>query len=328
MEYRRLGSSGLTVSAAALGCNNFGWRIGEEESAAVVRAALDEGVTFFDTADVYGGPGGHGLSEGYLGAALLGERDRVVIGTKFGMSMEGKAGALPPWETGASRRYLRSAVEHSLRRLKTDRIDLLQLHAPDPYTPIDETLSTLDDLVREGKVLYFGAGGRKLEAWHYADMVWASRHLDTIGPISAQVEWSLLHRDHEETIITACAHYGLSIIPFFPLAAGMLAGKYTRGGTVDSDDRLALPGYSKLTSDTNFSKVERLAAVASESGVTLTDLALGWLAGRPEVGCVISGASCAEHVVANTSAVSCSLTPDVVEAIEEITRVHERMEKP
>ena len=221
MTYRQLGDSGLTVSTVGLGCNNFGRRLDQEGTTAVVSAAIDAGVTLFDTADIYG----LGASEELLGAALGKQRENVVVATKFGMDMQGANG--PDWGVRGSRRYIRTAVEASLRRLGTDWIDLYQLHRPDPQTPIGETLAALDELVREGKVRYIGSSN--LTGWQVVDADWTARSAGTERFVSAQNEYSLLERDVEEELVPACEHVGVGLLPFFPLASGLLTGKYRRG---------------------------------------------------------------------------------------------------
>jgi aryl-alcohol dehydrogenase-like predicted oxidoreductase len=226
MEQRRLGTSGLKVSAIGLGCNNFGMRISIEETQTVVDAALDNGITFFDTADVYGGT----KSEEFLGAALKGKRDKAVVATKFAMGEN----------AGGSRRYIVSAVEASLKRLGTDRIDLYQMHRPDPETPIDETLRALDDLVRDGKVLYLG--NSNFSGWQIADADWTSKTQGLERFVSAQNNYSLLERNVEREVLPACEQFGLGFLPFFPLASGLLSGKYSRGEAPPEGTRLAAWG--------------------------------------------------------------------------------------
>jgi aryl-alcohol dehydrogenase-like predicted oxidoreductase len=319
-ERRTLGSSGPTVSTAGLGVNNFGWRIGPDESTAVVDAALEAGVTFFDTADVYGGPGKRGLSEQYLGDALQGRRDGVVVATKFGMDMDGESGSLVG-EPRASRRYIRSAVENSLRRLQTDRIDLLQLHEPDESTPIEETLAALDDLVRAGKVLHIGAGGLRMSAWQFNDMWWTARHHGLPVIVSAQVEWSLLRRERETDVVAASRAHGVGVLPFFPLASGLLSGKYARDLAVPGDSRLTLPGYSALHSERNLDLVDALSTVARDAGVGLLDLALGWLAAHDEVSSVISGARTPDQVRANAAATAYRPSAEVRDRVDLLTGI-------
>lgn len=320
MEYRTLGSTGLTVSIGGLGCNNFGWRIDADAARGVVHAAIESGVTLFDTADVYGKPGHRGESEEFLGRALAadGLRDDVVIATKFGMDMAGESGSLGSHEARGSRRYIRTAVENSLRRLETDRIDLLQFHQPDQRTPIDETLRAMDDLVSSGKVLYVGAGGRQMTAWQFVDAWWTSTHNGWSRYASAQIEWSLLERRHEAGSIAAAGHLGMSVLPFFPLAAGLLSGKYSNGaptGTRLKDE----PGYSSLLDDANLERVRRLTAIAQAEGTDLLGLSLGWLAGHDAVGSVISGATTPEQVRANAEAVAYRPSADAMKQIDLVT---------
>ncbi len=222
MRYRRLGNSGLVVSVVGLGCNNFGRKVDDAGTKAVVDAAIDQGINLFDTADIYGDPAG--ASESALGKALKGRRDDVVIATKFGMDMHGANGV----DHGArgARRYVTKAVEASLRRLGTDHIDLYQMHTPDAETPIDETLSALDDLVRAGKVRYLG--NSNFTGWQIADADWTARTHGRTPFISAQNEYSWLKRGVEADVVGACERFGLGLLPFFPLASGLLTGKYRR----------------------------------------------------------------------------------------------------
>ncbi|GGO22184.1 oxidoreductase [Microbispora rosea subsp. aerata] len=290
MTYRRLGDSGLVVSALGLGANNFGRRIDLDATRAVVDAALDAGVTLIDTADIYG------ESEAYLGEVLKGRRDQVVIATKFGGDVNGANG--PDWGARASRRYVRLAVERSLRRLKTDWIDLYQLHFPDPATPIEETLSVLTDLVREGKIRYIGSSN--FASWQVTDADWVARTRGFERFVSAQNEYSLLDRRVEKELIPALRHHGIGLLPYFPLANGLLTGKYRRGEEPPAGTRLAdRPQY--LT-DARFEVVERLREFAERQGVTLLDVAIGGLLARPEVSSVIAGATRPEQIKANALA--------------------------
>ena len=233
MTYRRLGDSGLVVSVVGIGCNNFGRKLDLDGTRAVVDAALDAGITLFDTADIYGEP--QGGSEELLGQALKGRRDDVVVATKFGMDMNGLNG--PDFGAAASRRYIARAVEASLRRLGTDHIDLYQMHEPDPGTPIDETLAALDDLVRDGKVRYLG--NSNFAGWQIADADWVASSNGRSRFISAQNHYSLLERSVEAEVIPACERFGLGMLPFFPLANGLLTGKYKRGGQPPAGSRLS-----------------------------------------------------------------------------------------
>ena len=291
MEQRRLGNSGLFVSEVGLGCNNFGGRMDEAGTCAVVDAALDAGINLLDTADMYGGS----LSEEYLGRALKGRRDDVVLATKFGFSMgEG------PHRRGASRRYIVSALEASLRRLDTDYIDLYQLHFPDPHTPIDETLRALDDCVRAGKVRYIGCSN--FSGWQIADAHWTAAR-DRLNPfVSAQNLMSLLERDVLREVIPACDHFGLGMLPYFPLASGLLTGKYRRGEAAPEGTRLGAARAARALSERNFDRVEALAAFAEERGRSLLELAFGWLLSTPAVSSVIAGATSPEQVRANVAA--------------------------
>ena len=311
MEQRNLGPSGLQVSVVGLGCNNFGGRLDLEASRAVVHKALDLGITFFDTADIYGDQGG---SEKVLGEILGPRRKDIVLATKFGMPMDRDRGLM-----GASRRYIMSAVEASLRRLKTDWIDLYQLHEPDPRTPIEETLRALDDLVRQGKVRYIGCSN--LPAWQVADALWTSRYHNLTSFISCQDEYSLVVRDHEKQLIPAIKHYGLGLLPYFPLACGLLTGKYKRGEAPPPGTRLASMSRwaDKYLTDENFTIVERLTEFAQSRGHTLLELAFSWLASQPVVASVIAGATRPEQVEQNVKAASWKLTAEELAEIDRLS---------
>jgi aryl-alcohol dehydrogenase-like predicted oxidoreductase len=312
MELRNLGNSGLQVSVAGLGCNNFGGRIDQAQSAAVVASALDVGINFFDTADVYGN---RGVSEEHLGAALRGKRHEVIIATKFGSPMgEG------PYMAGASRRYVMGAVEASLRRLGTDYIDLYQLHFPDPKTPLDETLRALDDLVRAGKVRYIGCSN--FAGWQVADATWISRTEHLASYISAQNQYSLLDRRIERDVIPACKRFGLSVLPYFPLASGFLSGKYRSGQPLPEGTRLANAGAmaSRVLTEENFATLAKLEAFAEPRGRTVLDVAIGWLASQDVVGSVIAGATKPEQVEQNVRAAEWRLTPEEMAEVATITR--------
>jgi aryl-alcohol dehydrogenase-like predicted oxidoreductase len=293
---RRLGHSGLAVSVVGLGCNNFGSRMGREASAAVVHAAIDAGVTLFDTADIYGSP--HGTSETFLGGALTGHRDEVVLATKFGKDMEGVAG--PDWGARGSRRYVRSAVEASLRRLGTDRIDLFQMHEPDPATPIEETLSVLDDLVRSGKVL--AVGSSQFAGWQVTQAEWAARATGTCRFVGTQQKYTVIDRSAEQELIPACLAAGVGLLPFFPLESGLLTGKYRRGQAAPAGTRLAQDGWSEFLEHAPWDLLEAIEAFAAERGLTLLDVAVGGLAAQPSVASVIAGATSVEQVRANVAA--------------------------
>lgn len=308
MRYRTLGNSGLQVSVVGLGCNNFGRRLDEAATAKVVHTALDCGITLFDTADVYGS----GQSEQYLGAALRGRRDDAVIATKFRSKMgEG------PYNQGGSRRYIRKAVEDSLRRLETDYIDLYQMHSPDPATPIEETLSALNDLVREGKVRYIGSSN--FSGWQIADAAWISRTEHLAPFIAAQNEYSLLDRSLERDVIPACERFGVGMLPYFPLASGLLTGKYHRGQPAPEGTRLAgSPRAGEMLNNQNFDIVEGLERFAKERGITLLDVAIGGLAAQPAVDSVIAGATKPEQIEANVKAGSWVPTAEDLAEIDRI----------
>ncbi|MBP2706201.1 aldo/keto reductase [Microbispora sp. RL4-1S] len=296
MTYRRLGDSGLVVSALGLGANNFGRRIDLDATRAVVDAAFDAGVTLIDTADIYG------ESETYLGQVLKGRRDQVVLATKFGGDLQGANG--PDWNARGSRRYIRRAVERSLRRLQTDWIDLYQYHFPDPATPVEETLAALSELVREGKVRYVGSSN--FAGWQVTDAEWIARGEGHVRFVSAQNEYSLLDRRAERELVPALLHHGVGLLPYFPLANGMLTGKYRRGEQAPEGTRLA--GRHDYLSDERFDVVERLDDFARRQGVGLLDVAIGGLLAQPAVSSVIAGATRPEQVKAN--AVAAAWVPD------------------
>ncbi|GAA4243527.1 aldo/keto reductase [Dactylosporangium darangshiense] len=312
MRYRRLGRSGLTVSVVGVGCNNFGGRIDATRAAEVVGAALDHGITLFDTADVYGATAG--ASEEALGAALGKRRDEVIIATKFGMDTRGAYG--PDWGARGGRRYIVRAAEASLSRLGTDYIDLYQLHRPDPQTPIEETLAALDDLVRSGKVRYLGHSN--FSGWQTADAAWTAetRHLTPF--VSAQNRYSLLERGVETDLVPALERFGLGMLPFFPLELGLLTGKYRRGDAPPAGSRLAREGFERVLADAPWDRIERLAAFAEERDVDLLTVAIGGLAAKPTVASVIAGATSAEQVAANVAAAGWQPTADDMAALADI----------
>jgi aryl-alcohol dehydrogenase-like predicted oxidoreductase len=311
VELRKLGKSGLQVSVVGLGCNNFGMRIDLEASRKVIEHALELGITLFDTADIYGN---RGSSETFLGQILGPRRKAIVLATKFGMQMD-KVGVLK----GAARRYIMAAVEDSLTRLKTDWIDLYQLHQPDPLTPIEETLRTLDDLVRQGKVRYIGCSN--LPAWQVVEAQWTARQLGLNAFASCQDEYSLLVRSPDRDLIPAMQSYGLGLLPFFPLASGLLTGKYRRNSAPPAGTRLAVmePLAKRYMNDTNWPIVEQLEQFAAERRHTMLELAFSWLAARPTVASVIAGATAPEQVAQNVKAVGWSLTSEELAAIDRIT---------
>jgi aryl-alcohol dehydrogenase-like predicted oxidoreductase len=300
MDYRRLGDSGLKVSEVGLGCNNFGMRMDQEGTDAVVGAALDAGINFFDTADIYGGT----KSEVMLGKALGARRADVLIATKFA----GPVGDDPQMR-GGSRRYVIKAVDASLKRLGTDYIDLYQMHRPDADTPIEETLSALDDLVRQGKVRYLG--NSNFTGWQIADADWKSRSGRMNRFVSAQNNYSLLDRGVEREVTGACNRFGLGLLPYFPLASGLLSGKYVRGEGAPEGTRLATFGRraQATLNDENFDRLDRLTAWAAERDHNLLDLAFAWLLGNPVVSSVIAGATKIAQVEANAATAGWKLTP-------------------
>ncbi|HET7736725.1 MAG TPA: aldo/keto reductase [Nocardioidaceae bacterium] len=310
MRYRPLGSSGLVVSVVGIGCNAFGMRIDEDRTREVVAAALDEGVTLFDTADTYG----LGASEELLGRALGSRRDDVVVATKFGMPAEGLNG--PDWQARASRGYIRRAVEGSLRRLGTDWIDLYQLHQPDHVTPYDETLGALEDLVREGKIRYYGSSN--FHAWELADAQWTATSTGLTGFVSAQNEYSLYNRSAEEELVPACLRFGLGLLPYFPLAYGLLTGKYHRGSAAPEGTRLALPNQQQRLANADFDRVEALQQYADQRQLTLLDVAIGGLAAQPAVSSVIAGVTRAEQVRGNVKAADWEPDDEDLEALGQL----------
>ena len=310
MTYRQLGHSGLTVSTVGIGCNNFGARMADADVSAVVDAAIDAGITLFDTADVYGNRGG---SETLLGQALQGRRDEVVVATKFGMDMGGANG--PDWGVRGSRRYIRLAVEGSLKRLGTDWIDLYQMHAPDPRTPIEETLGALTELVAEGKVRYLGSSN--FAGWQVVDADWTA-HTGHLEPfVSAQNEYSWLNRGIEAELVPALLHTGQSLLPYFPLASGLLTGKYQRGAAAPEGTRLA--SRADRLAAANFDVIEELAAFAGARDLTMLQVAIGGLAAMPAVGSVIAGATSVQQVQQNVAAGLWEATGEDLEELRQIT---------
>jgi aryl-alcohol dehydrogenase-like predicted oxidoreductase len=295
MRYRRLGASGLSVSVVGLGTNNFGTRIDLAASSSVVHAALDSGVTLFDTADAYG------KSEEFLGRALGGRRGDAIIATKVGAAtrLRGVDNG-EDWGARGGRRYLLRAVESSLRRLDTDWIDLLQLHEPDPLTPIEETLSVLDHLVQSGKVRYLGHS--KFAAWQAVDAHWVASVRGFAPFISAQNEYNLLNTGAEVELIPALDRLGVGLLPYLPLAGGLLTGKYRRDEPVPHNSRIAARSAEASLTDAMFARLSRLERFAQQRGRTLLEVAIGGLAARPTVASVIAGATSVEQVLANVDA--------------------------
>jgi aryl-alcohol dehydrogenase-like predicted oxidoreductase len=306
LNFRNLGSSGLLVSEIGLGCNNFGMRLDADGSRKVIHKALDLGITLFDTADVYGNKGG---SETLIGEILGPRRKDIVLATKFAMPMD-ESGK----EKGASRAYIMRAVEASLKRLKTDWLDLYQQHRPDPLTPIDETLRALDDLIRQGKVRYIG--NSNFASWQLADADWTSRQLGTHRFVSAQDELSLVFRKAELEQLAACARFGLGFLPFFPLASGLLTGKH-RSGTAAEGSRLAnMRGLAdRYLTPSNVATVERLRGWCDKRGMSLTELAFAWLLAKSSVSSVIAGATRAEQVEENAKSGAAKLSAEDVREV-------------
>ena len=311
MEQRNLGRSGLIVSAVGLGCNNFGGRLDYAATRAVVHKALDLGITFFDTSDTYGESGG---SEEQLGRALAGRRHEIVLASKFARPMD-KERRLQ----GASRRYIMSAVEASLKRLNTDYIDLYQQHIADPKTPIEETLRALDDLVQQGKVRYIGCS--TLSAWQTVEAQWVSTHLGLERYVSCQERYSLIDRDLDRELMPVIESYGLGLIPFSPLADGLLTGKYRRNAPMPAGARLTTTprAAERRLVNRNWRIVERLTDFCEARGHTLLELAFSWLLQRPKVASVIAGATSADQVEANVRAGSWDLSREDMAEIDRLT---------
>ncbi len=313
MRYRPLGNSGLLVSVVGLGCNNFGRRLNVEQTRAVVDAAIDTGVTLLDTAETYGGAG---RSEEILGEVLEGRRDQVVLATKFG-SQPGDMGYGPAAGAKGGRGYIRRAVEQSLRRLRTDYIDLYQIHTPDPVTPIEETLSALTDLVKAGLVRYIGHSN--FSGVQIATSAATAREINAVPFISAQNHWSLLERQAELDVVPAAIQFGLGVLPFFPLANGLLTGKIRRGAGPAEGTRLA--GRDDYITEAKLDKVEALAGWCDQHGHSVLEVAIGALAALPGCTSVIAGATSAEQVKANAAAGEWQPTPADLAEIDKIMPV-------
>jgi aryl-alcohol dehydrogenase-like predicted oxidoreductase len=311
VEYRKLGASGLEVSLLGLGCNNFGQRMDDAVAKAVIHRALDLGITLFDTADVYGGRGG---SEDCLGRHLGERRKDIVLATKFGIAMD-DAGR----RRGGSRRYVMAAVEASLKRLRTDWIDLYQYHRDDLVTPAEETMRALDDLVRQGKVRYVGCSNTP--AWRMVEMQWSARHHGLNAMVSCQLEYSLLWRGVERDYVPALRAHGLGLLPFYPLACGLLAGNYRRGAPLPPGGRITKNAahVERFLTDENFDIVERLDAFARQRGHSLLELALSWLAAQAVVPSVIAGVSKPAQLDMNLKALEWKLDAQALQEIDAIT---------
>lgn len=308
MTYRQLGDSGLTVSVVGVGCNAFGRRIDADRATSVVHTALDQGITLFDTADTYG----RGESETMLGRALGNRRSDVVVATKFGTDMAGANG--PDWGVRGSRRYIRKAVEASLRRLGTDWIDLYQMHEPDPRTPIDETLAALHELVLEGKIRYIGSSN--FAAWQVIDADWVARSAGYERFISAQNKYSIYDRAAERELVPACEQVGVGILPYYPLEYGLLTGKYRRGESAPEGSRLA--DRTDLLERADFDRLEAIERFAAERGISMLDVAIGGLAAQPAVASVIAGVTRPEQVMANVAAGSWQPTVEDLAVLDAI----------
>lgn len=320
VEQRRLGASGLAVSTVGLGCNNLG-RTGtatesQDGTDAVVHAAIDAGITFFDVSDSYGAT--PGLSEERLGSALKGRRDDVIVATKFGMDLKGVNGR--DFGARGSRRYIVRAAEASLRRLGTEWIDLYQFHTPDPLTPIEETLSALDDLVRAGKVRYLGHSNRA--GWQIAEAEFVARELGGERFVSSQSHYNLMDRRAELEVVGACEAYGLGLLPYFPLANGLLTGKY-RDGVAPEGSRLSQVRQHLVEVGTS-ERMQSFYAFADARGLTPVQVAFSWLAAQETVASVIAGATRPDQVTANAAAVV-ELGDDDLDELDEIFPAADRV---
>jgi aryl-alcohol dehydrogenase-like predicted oxidoreductase len=310
MEFRKLGNSGLKVSAIGLGGNNFGWWADEPTSVSVINHALEKGINFIDTADIYD----RGRSEDFVGKAVKGKRQNVLIATKFGNPM-GES----PNDRGGSRYHIMRAAEASLRRLQTDYIDLYQIHLPDATTPIEETLRALDDLVHAGKVRYIGCSN--FAGWQLCEALWTSKANNLQAFISVQPPYNLLQRQIERELVPCCQAYNIGIIPYSPLASGFLTGKYQKGKELPSDARLSgpNPAFKRMFTDANWDKLAKLEAFAAEKGHTVGELAIAWLLAKPCVSTVIAGARKTGQVDANIVAGNWKLAPDEVAKLDAMT---------
>ncbi len=309
MEYRRLGSSGLKVSDIGLGGNNFGAWADEETSINIINHALELGINFIDTAEMYA----QGRSEELVGQAIKGKRSQVIIATKFGHLK-----SVRPDQQGGSRSYIMNAVDASLKRLNTDYIDLYYIHSPDPETPIQETLRALDDLVRTGKIRYIGCSN--FVAWQLCEALWTSKLNNLESFITVQSRYNLLDRSIERELVPCCQTYGIGLVPWGPLASGFLTGKYRRGQEIPAGMRLAnpLPIYDDILTDANFDKLANLEAFAKERGHSVGELAIAWLLSHPWLGSVIAGAMNIEQLSANMAATDWKLTAEDIVQLSKI----------
>lgn len=316
MDFRHIGKSGLRVSTLGIGCNNFGGRSDEEASRKVIHAALDAGVNFFDTADVYP-VGKSGESEAIMGRALAGKRQDIVIATKFGLPMQ-RTGVGGFTGSNGSRSYMIRALEDCLKRLNTDYIDLWQLHFPDHVTPIEETIRAMDDAIRSGKVRYIGISN--MPTWELVDALHAADRMNAERFISSQNQYSLLSRDVEAELIPALRHHGLGLLPFFPLAGGFLSGKYRRNMPMPSGSRMTKTQNlaSMFLTDRNYEVAEKLQDFCDARGITMLQMAFRWLLSRDVVPSVIAGASTPDQVKQNADAVNGALSADDILEIQQI----------
>ena len=312
MQYRQLGSTGLRVSTVGLGTNNFGFRMDEESSLRVAKFAVDQGINFFDTANMYG----RGLSEERIGKALVGIRKDVIIATKVGIAMGDGTN-----DVGASRHHIMQQVEDSLRLLQTDYIDLYQIHRPDANTPIEETLRALDDLVRQGKVRYIG--GSNYNGWQTAEAVLTSNALGLAQFVTMQPEYNMLNRSIEAELLPFCDKYNIGILPFYPLASGFLTGKYLQGQEAPEGTRLAgnERAQQNTLTDKNFRILSGLSKFAEDSGHPMVELAIAWLLARPAVSSVIAGATKEEQITANVKASDWDLTESEMEELDTLLKI-------
>ena len=312
MDYRRLGNSGLKVSEIGLGGNNFGWWADEQTSVAVINCAIDMGINFIDTADVYD----QGHSEEFIGKATKGKRSQVIIATKFGNPMGDG-----PNERGGSRHYIMKAVDASLRRLQAEYIDLYQMHLTDPTTSIEETLHALDDTVRAGKVRYIGCSN--FAAWQLCEALWTSKVNNLYSFVTVQPQYNLLARQIERELVPCCQAYNIGIIPYSPLAGGFLTGKYRKGEELPAGARLSgpNPALRRIFTEPNWEKLAKLEAFAAERGHTVGELAIAWLLAKPWLSTVIAGARKIDQVSANVASAGWKLTTEEVAKVDAISQV-------
>ena len=310
MEFRNLGKSGLKVSQISLGGDTFGRSVDERTTSDIINHALDLGVNFIDTADIYGN---QGRSEEFIGKALKGKRPKVLIGSKFGSAM-----GTGPNDKGGSRHRIINALEASLQRLDTDYLDLYQIHHPDPTTPIEETLCALDDIIRAGKVRYIGCSN--FAAWQLTEAMWVSK-VNSLQPfVTVQPKYHLLDRRIEQELVPCCQAHGVGVIPWYPLAAGFLTGKYRRGEMPAAGTRFAsdIPFYNRLLTDANFDRLDKLRVFAAECKHTVTEVAIAWLLSHQWISSIIAGATTTQQVSQNVAAANWKLTPEEVSEIEKI----------